>query len=380
MARIVSVLGDGASAISAAAALAAAARASGHAVAALAAAPTSPGAPEHEFVAAHGAQWRSELALLEWATGRVLPPPGVIPEADLVIVAGAMRGAAHELAVDALGVALEGAAPRLVEGVAALAVPAAPPPPRAAATLRIGLLGTPSRLLRHYPAAMLALQEAVARVGLSLMPVFVPAEEMLRTGLPRGLDGLVLPGGADMGQVAAQVAAAEVAFAEDLPLLGLCLGMQSMTTAAMRRGGAREAMPEEVAGPGAVRSFRLLRDRAGAVRHRLGDMPLAPLPGTRLAALAPAGTNVRMHHRYAMDEALMAALEAGGLVVAARSEDGIAEAVEAPGRRFHLGLQGHPELGVDPGLAAIWDGFVTAAQTRRADHTPGRTEDATISP
>jgi CTP synthase (UTP-ammonia lyase) len=156
--------------------------------------------------------------------------------------------------------------------------------------------------------------------------------------------------------------------------------MQSMATAAMRRGGADGAMPEEVAGPGEGRSFTLMRDAAGAVRHRLGDTALAPAPGSRLAALAPSGTRVRMHHRYALNAALGSALAAGGLVVSAASADGIAEAVEAPGQCFHVGLQGHPELGVDAGLAAVWDGFVAAAQTRRADQTPGRTDEATISP
>lgn len=376
----VAIIGDGAQAIAAAAVIAAAARAEGRRVIACAAEPTARDAPEHEFVAAHGALWRSELALLEWATGRVLAPPGVAEDADLVVVAGDDAAAMVRLVADDVAVVHDGAVPHLAEPVRAIGLGAAPPFCCRAASLRIGIVGDAARMLRHYPAVMLALQAAAARAGIAVMPVFVAAATMLREGLPRCLDGLVLPGGADMGQVAAQVAAADGAFADDLPLLGLCLGMQSMATAAMRRGGAAGAMPEEVAGPGEGRSFTAMRDATGAVRHRLGDTALAPSGGSRLAALAPGGTTVRMHHRYALNAALSPALAAGGLVVSASSADGIAEAVEAPGQRFHLGLQGHPELGVAEGLAGIWDGFVAAAQTRRADQTPGRTDEATISP
>lgn len=376
----VSVTGDGAQGIVAAAAIAAAARAEGRRVVARVAVPVAREAPEHEFVAAHGALWRSELSLLEWATGRVLLLPAAPEEADLTVVVGDDEGASVRLAADEVAVMHDGAAPHLAEPLRPLGLSAALPFRCRPASLRIGIIGDGVRMLRHYPAVMLSLGDAAARAGSAVMPVFVPAPTMLHDGLPAGLDGLVLPGGPDMGQVEAQVEAADAAFAIDLPLLGLCLGMQSMATAAMRRGGATGAMPEEVAGPGAERSFTLMRDATGSVRHRLGDTALAPLAGSRLAALASGGTKVRMHHRYALNASLTAALTAGGLVVSAYSDDGIAEATEAPGKCFHLGLQGHPELGVDAGLAGIWDGFVAAVQRRRAERTPGRTDEATISP
>jgi putative glutamine amidotransferase len=39
-----------------------------------------------------------------------------------------------------------------------------------------------------------------------------------------------------------------------------------------------------------------------------------------------------------------------GLVPTAWSDDGIVEALEAPGARFRLGVQWHPEAGEDPRL------------------------------
>jgi putative glutamine amidotransferase len=51
---------------------------------------------------------------------------------------------------------------------------------------------------------------------------------------------------------------------------------------------------------------------------------------------------------------------APGLVVNARAPDGLIEGIEAPGRRFALGVQWHPEYGVDPADPLILRAFVEA--------------------
>ena len=50
-----------------------------------------------------------------------------------------------------------------------------------------------------------------------------------------------------------------------------------------------------------------------------------------------------------------------GLVVNARASDGLIEGIEAPGHRFALGVQWHPEYGVDPADPLILRAFVEAA-------------------
>jgi putative glutamine amidotransferase len=62
------------------------------------------------------------------------------------------------------------------------------------------------------------------------------------------------------------------------------------------------------------------------------------VPGTRLHALIGAdSTEVNSFHHQAVER------PAPGLIVSARSDNGIIEAVEAPDRRFFLGVQWHPE-------------------------------------
>jgi putative glutamine amidotransferase len=49
-----------------------------------------------------------------------------------------------------------------------------------------------------------------------------------------------------------------------------------------------------------------------------------------------------------------------GLVVNARAPDGLIEGIEAPAHRFALGVQWHPEYGVDPADPLILRAFVEA--------------------
>ena len=84
-------------------------------------------------------------------------------------------------------------------------------------------------------------------------------------------------------------------------------------------------------------------------------------PGSRLAACRQQGAGVQgvnsMHH-----QALHTA--APGLAVAALSEDGVIEALEASAGPFCVGVQWHPEhlFHRDPFALAIFRAFVQAAQ------------------
>jgi putative glutamine amidotransferase len=50
-----------------------------------------------------------------------------------------------------------------------------------------------------------------------------------------------------------------------------------------------------------------------------------------------------------------------GVVINAIAPDGVIEGIEAPGQRFCLGVQWHPEYGVSAGDGAIFEAFVDAA-------------------
>jgi putative glutamine amidotransferase len=157
------------------------------------------------------------------------------------------------------------------------------------------------------------------------------------------LDGLMLAGGRDLDPLSYgarpdpetgepsperdrfELALATAALDRDLPLLGVCRGMQMLNVAC---GGT------------------LLQHLEGELceRHRhtpgvFSDHDVVLEPGSLAARAAGAERiAVRSHHHQAIGEL------GEGLVVTGRSpEDGLAEAVELPDKRFALGVLWHPE-------------------------------------
>jgi putative glutamine amidotransferase len=161
------------------------------------------------------------------------------------------------------------------------------------------------------------------------------------------LDGLVLSGGADLGpelygaepgpqtitrpdRDAAEMLLARAALTRDLPVLGVCRGMQLLTVAA--GGTLHQHLP----------------DVLGHERHRpapgvYGQHEARFEPGSRIAGLMGDDTRVHCFHHQGVDEP-------GTLTITGRAEDGTCEAVEDPAHRFVLGVQWHPEVTRDKRL------------------------------
>jgi len=131
----------------------------------------------------------------------------------------------------------------------------------------------------------------------------------------------------------------------DLPLLAICRGSQVLNVA--RGGGIVQHLPDIV----------------GHEQHReipgtFSEHPVAVVPGTRLASIVGAETEVRSHHHQGYGEL------GSGLVESARAPDGTLEALEDPVRRFALGVLWHPEEGED---RALFEALVAEAAGARAD-------------
>jgi putative glutamine amidotransferase len=144
------------------------------------------------------------------------------------------------------------------------------------------------------------------------------------------VDALLLAGGPDYGEVperdAFEVALGLRAMERDLPMLGVCRGMQVMNVA---RGGTLLAHVPDVVGHADHR----------AVPGAFGDHTVRLVSGS-LAARA-AGTTLpetKSHHHPAVDR-----IGEGFEVTGWASVDDLPEALEDPSRRFALGVQWHPE-------------------------------------
>jgi putative glutamine amidotransferase len=160
------------------------------------------------------------------------------------------------------------------------------------------------------------------------------------------LDGLVLSGGADvdpalygrsphprLGRVERrrddlELALAREALRRDVPVLAICRGQQLLNVAA--GGTLIQHIPSEF--PGAVE-----HDAPGRRIRRVHRVEVSE--GSRLRAILGQETVlVNSFHHQAVERV------GEGLVVTARCpEDGVVEGLEAPGRRFVVAVQWHPE-------------------------------------
>lgn len=138
------------------------------------------------------------------------------------------------------------------------------------------------------------------------------------------------------------------ALARGLPLLGVCGGMQLLNV--LRGGTLVQDIEREVAGAH-PHEQKGERDQP--------DHPLVLITGTRLAALlSPEDSQANSTHHQAVDRV------GEGLVVSARADDGVIEAIEDPGSPFVMGVQWHPELlfASCPSHQRIYDALIAAAR------------------
>jgi putative glutamine amidotransferase len=153
------------------------------------------------------------------------------------------------------------------------------------------------------------------------------------------IDGLVLAGGVDIGEDperdAFEMALAQRALERDLPMLGICRGMQVMNVAA--GGTLIEHVPDVVGHDDHRHTLGAFKDHD----VRLADESLAARAAGQTVHL------VKSHHHQAVDRVAEPFTITGWA-----TQDELPEAMEAPDRRFALGVQWHPEADEESRLIA----------------------------
>ena len=194
-----------------------------------------------------------------------------------------------------------------------------------------------------------ALKAAAAWNNVNLDLRWINAEKVDEKTLAK-VDGLVVPGGFGNRGVEGKIAAANYALDHDVPYLGLCLGMQVACIASARRAGLKHANSEEFDKETKENVIYLMNGQEGKESTggsmRLGDFPAKLVKGSKTAKIYGKTNIVERHrHRYEVNQKFLKEIEKGGVVVSGTSPDGkLVEFVEAPGKKFFVGTQAHPEL------------------------------------
>jgi putative glutamine amidotransferase len=149
----------------------------------------------------------------------------------------------------------------------------------------------------------------------------------------------------------------EKARREDVPVLGICRGMQLVNVAL--GGTLLQDLPSE-------RPSEIVHDVPGQHPERR-DHKVAVKPGTRLSEIARAPEiDVNSRHHQAVERL------APGIAVSALAPDGLIEAFESASP-WLLAVQWHPEnLLADPASRRIFAEFARAVRARAAEGISGR--------
>jgi putative glutamine amidotransferase len=213
----------------------------------------------------------------------------------------------------------------------------------------------------HMEAALVPADYVRAVASAAGAPVMIPPGSSLPETLSV-VDGLVFSGGSDLDPSLYSAEAhpetggvirerddfelelMRAALERDVPVLAICRGSQVLNVAL--GGDLEQHVP----------------DRVGTELHRevpgvFSEHDVTVVDGTRLASILGDRHDVKSHHHQGFGSL------GSGLREAARAPDGTLEALEAPSRRFTLGVLWHPEAGED---RALFEALVAEAAAYRA--------------
>lgn len=210
-----------------------------------------------------------------------------------------------------------------------------------------------------YISVIEALKSAAWHQNVGVKIKWINAEKVKNSDFA-SVDGLLIPGGFGARGIEGKIKAACYALENDVPYLGICLGLQVAVIASARKAGLKDANSTEFNSSTKHDVVYIMPDQRGKESTggtmRLGDYKAKLAQGTKTyniykpATLKTKGKFVgnvveRHRHRYEVNQKFLPEIEAGGLRVSGTSPDGkLVEFVEAPQNKFFVATQAHPEF------------------------------------
>ncbi|MEW4982454.1 MAG: CTP synthase [Cycloclasticus sp.] len=248
-------------------------------------------------------------------------------------------------------------------------------------TVKIALVG---KYVDHADAYK-SLTEALIHAGIhtktQVEVVKVDSEEIEEngTGVLNNVDAILVPGGFGERGVDGKISAIRFARENDVPYLGICLGMQSAVIEYARNkmslegANSTEFMPDSpypviglitewLTEEGQVETRDESSDLGGTMR--LGSQKCQLVPGSLAHQVYGKDVITERHrHRYEFNNTFLEQFESEGLKISGKSMDGrLVEIVEIPEHRWFLACQFHPEFTSKPRTGhPLFSGFVLAA-------------------
>ena len=228
--------------------------------------------------------------------------------------------------------------------------------------VRIAMVGKYTGLSDSYLSVIKALQHSAFAVNRKLIIDWIEStnlDPIERTPMYddawtilKAADGILVPGGFGNRGVEGKIAAANYARINNVPYLGVCLGLQIATIEFCRNvlglDGANSAEFDESAPVQAVVFMPEISKTHMGGTMRLGTKPTPFLvDDCKVRRLYGGASHVdeRHRHRYEVNPELIESIEAAGLIYVGKDETGErCEIMELEGHPYYVGTQYHPEF------------------------------------
>ncbi|MCL1912377.1 MAG: CTP synthase [Eubacteriaceae bacterium] len=222
---------------------------------------------------------------------------------------------------------------------------------------RIGLVGKYVELRDAYLSVSEALDHAGLNQDLKVEIDWIQSENLEGAskeqidGILGNLDAILVPGGFGWRGVEGKIIAANYARTNNIPYLGICLGLQVSTIEFARNvlgltdANSTEYNPDTGHPVIDIMPSQVnITDIGGTMR--LGAYPCYLKEGSLAARLySQREISERHRHRYEINNAYRPHFEQAGLVVCGTSPDGsLVEMIELEGHPFYIATQSHPEF------------------------------------
>ncbi len=238
--------------------------------------------------------------------------------------------------------------------------------------VRVALVGKYTQLHDAYISVVEALKHGGISNKVAVDIKWIDSEEITSDNVSEYLgdvDGILVPGGFGDRGIEGMITSIKYARENDIPFLGLCLGMQ-LTIVEFARNvvGYADAHSIEF-DPNTqhpmiafLPDHNSLEDIGGTLR--LGSYPCVLDRDSKAFELyGTTDITERHRHRYEVNNDYRNILVQNGLKLCGMSPDGrIVEMVELPSNKFHLATQAHPELKSRPNRPhPLFAGFIKAS-------------------
>lgn len=214
--------------------------------------------------------------------------------------------------------------------------------------VKVGIIGKYINVKDAYKSIFEALVHASAKLEIKVNAILVDSE---KTSDIEGFDGIIIPGGFGKRGIEGKIKAIKLCRERNIPILGICLGMQLMVVEFSRSVlNLKEANSTEFNENTPYPVITLLDEQKNIVQYggtlRCGSSPIKIKSNTLAYEIYNSELVYERHrHRYELNPEYREIIESKGLIVSGESLDnGLAEIVEIRENKFFLGVQFHPEF------------------------------------